>query len=86
MLNYYQGFTASSRANLARYPGSQRALRQELRPSRYLAYAPEYAHPKRRRQHRPRPPQPPQQGIPPGPPPLSPETCVPLLPLCVPGL
>jgi hypothetical protein len=85
MLNYYQGFTASSRANLAHYPGSQRALRQELRSSRYLAYPPEYAHPERRH-HRPRPPQPPQQGVPPGPPLPSPETCVPLLPLCLPGL
>jgi hypothetical protein len=89
MLNYYQGFTASSRANLAHYPGSQGALRQELRSSRYLAYPPEYAHPKRRRRHRPprsQPPRPPQPGIPPSPPPPNLQLCVPLLPVCVPGL
>jgi hypothetical protein len=89
MLNYYQGFTASSRANLAHYPASQRALRQELRSARYLRYPPEYAHPHKRRRHHPppaQPPRPPQPGIPPSPPAPNPQLCVPLLPVCVPGL
>jgi hypothetical protein len=89
MLDYYQGFgSASWYENLARYPASRRALRHELSSRRYLAYAPEYAHPRRRRhRHRPppqRPPQPPSPGVPPSPPP--PPTCVPVLGVCVPGL
>ena len=48
MFNYYQGFSASDPANLAHYPASQAALREELRSGHYLPYAPEYAPPKRR--------------------------------------
>ena len=44
MMNYYQGFSASNRANLAHYPNSRRVLQAELRSSRYPPYAPEYAH------------------------------------------
>jgi hypothetical protein len=89
MLNYYQGFGASSwEENLKRYPASRRALRQELRSKRYLAYPPEYAHPRKRRHHRPppeRPPQPPAPGLPPGPP-APPQACVPVLGVCLPAL
>lgn len=88
MLNYYQGFVPSSPANLAHYPASQAALRQELRSPLFAAYAPEYAHPYRPKpppgkRPEPVPPQPPQPGAPPGPPP-PPPVCV--LGLCVPGL
>jgi hypothetical protein len=90
MLNYYQGFVASSPANLAHYPASQAALRQELSSPLFLAYAPEYKHPYRPRpkpgKHpRPtpsQPPQPPQPGPAPGPAPI----CVGLLNVCTPGL
>jgi hypothetical protein len=90
MLNYYQGFSPSDPENLAHYPGSRRALRHELRPRRYSAYPPEYAHPHRRRHHRPppeRPPQPPSPGIPPTPPtpPVPPVPCAPLVGICLPG-
>ena len=92
MLNYYQGFTPSSPANLADYPASQAALRQELRSRLFDAYAPEYKHPYHRRKHRPRPttppkpPQPPHPGPPPGPPPEVPPVCVGLVGICTPGL
>lgn len=91
MLNYYQGFTSSSRANLAHYPQSQQALRAELRSKVFLAYPPEYAHPKRHKHHKPKPvkpPLPPQPGPPPSPPNPGPPTglCVPLINLCIPGL
>jgi hypothetical protein len=81
MLNYYQGFSPSSRVNLAQYPATQRALREELRPKVFLAYPPEYAHPPKH--HKPeRPPQPPQPGNPPSPPP---KPCLlTVLGLCVP--
>jgi hypothetical protein len=48
MFNYYQGFGAPDVHNLAHYPASRAALRDELRSGRYLPYAPEY----RRRNHR----------------------------------
>jgi hypothetical protein len=99
MLNYYQGFVASSRANLAHYPASRRTLRSELRSRRFLAYPPEYAHPGRRHRHGHgspvRPPLPPLVGLPPGPlpvavlgpsPPPPPQICLPLLKVCIPGL
>ena len=89
MFNYYQGFTGQSAAYLGRYPASQAALRQELRSPRYLAYAPEYAHPKCHHRKRPppgRPPQPPQPGLPPGPPPSPSVPCVPVLGICPPAL
>ena len=44
-------FDAEDPENLAHYPASRRALRQELRSRRYLAYPPEYAHPRRRRRN-----------------------------------
>jgi hypothetical protein len=90
MLNYYQGFSTASRADLGRYPFGAQALRRELRSSRYLAYAPEYAHPRRGGHRRPeRPPLPPTPGPPPTPP-LPPipglpsQLCVPLLNFCLP--
>ncbi len=89
MLNYYQGFTTSSQANLAQYPQSRVVLRRELRSPRYLAYPPEYAHPHKRGHQPPaRPPLPPTPGPPPNPPPPVPQPgpsqlCVPLLPICV---
>jgi len=94
MLNYYQGFSAAGRPDLGHYPASRAALRRELRSRRYLAYPPEYAHPKRPRRHRhrpppERPPSPPKPGQPPsppqpGPPPSPPQLCVGAL--CLPGL
>lgn len=94
MLNYYQGFVPSSPANLAHFPASQAALRQELASPLFLPYAPEYAHPyhhppppgKRPKPKPPRPPQPPLPGSPPGPPPGLPPVCVGLLGICAPGL
>ena len=89
MLNYYQGFVASSPANLAHYPASQSALRQELSSRLFLSYAPEYSHPYRpkpRPGRPPRPPHPPQPGPPPGPPAGMPPVCVGLLGVCVPGI
>lgn len=95
MFNYYQGFTASSPANLSHYPASRKVLRQELKSPRYLAYAPEYAHPKSSKrpaaQRPPLPPKPgPAPGPPPGPPPAPspspPQVCVTPLPLCIPGV
>jgi hypothetical protein len=86
MLNYYQGFSAASRANLARYPRSAAALRRELHSRRFMAYPPEYRH-RRRGHHRPpeRPPRPPRPGQPPSRPPgPTPNTC--LLGVCIPGL
>ncbi len=97
MLNYYQGFTASSPASLRRYPASRAALRRELKSRRYLAYPPEYAHPKRHRKPA-RPPLPPAPAAPPGPapspppgpspvpPPGTPPVCVKPLSVCLPGL
>jgi hypothetical protein len=81
MLNYYQGFGSSSPYDLSLYPATRAALRQELRSSRYLGYAPEYAHAKR-----PRPPERPPQPPTPGPPPSPPQLCVPVLQICIPGL
>jgi hypothetical protein len=49
MFNYYQGFGASDAHNLAHYPATRAALRNELRSGRYLPYAPEY---QRRNPHR----------------------------------
>jgi hypothetical protein len=74
MLNYYQGYSPTSKANLARYPASRTALRRALRSSRFPAYAPEYAHPRRAKRHKhhkpsspPAPPHPaPGSGQPPG--------------------
>ena len=91
MLNYYQGFSPADPENLAHYPASRRALRRELRSRRYLAYPPEYAHPRARRHHRPppeRPPQPPVPGVPPSPPspPVPPQPCVPVVGICLPSL
>lgn len=72
MMNYYQGFTASAPENLAHNPASRAALRQELRSRRYLAYAPEYAHPNHRRSASAAalaaPLSSPTPGAPPGPP------------------
>lgn len=85
MLNYYQGFVPSSPANLAHYPASQAALRQELRSKVFLPYAPEYAHPHHPGKPPGKPPQPPQPGPAPSPPPPQP-VCVPLLGVCGPGL
>jgi hypothetical protein len=82
MLNYYQGFTPSSKANLAHYPASRAALRAELRSSRFLAYPPEYAHPRRHRRPTP-PPQPPPPELTPAPPVPGPG-CLPVLSLCLP--
>lgn len=88
MLNYYQGFTSSSPANLARYGVSRRVLRAALRSSRFLAYPPEYAHP-RRRHHPALPPLPPQIGVPPTPPsPVGPppsQMCLKVLGVCLPS-
>jgi hypothetical protein len=92
MLNYYQGFTSSGRANLAHYPASQQALRAQLRSKQFLAYPPEYAHPKKRRKHHKppppeKPPLPPKPGPPPSQPtPAPPELCLPIVNLCIPGL
>ncbi len=84
MLNYYQGFTAAGKPNLAHYPASRRVLRSELRSRRFLAYAPEYAHPTRSSG----PPKNPSPGLPPTPPlgslPVLPgPVCVPLTGICL---
>ena len=94
MLNYYQGFGAASKANLARYPASTRILRAELRSRLFTPYAREYAHPAHRRHRRkhgkqprsPLPPLPPVPGVSPGPPGPSPHpnSGVCLFKLCVP--
>jgi hypothetical protein len=88
MLNYYQGFGASSPANLAQYPKSRIVLRRELRSKLFLAYPPEYAAPSRRRHPKPpTPPLPPFIGDPPSPPGPPPgQLCLPLVNICVPGL
>ncbi len=93
MLNYYQGFTHSSPASLAHYPRSRAELRRQLRARRFLAYAPEYAHPRRVPAPRPpaRPPLPPTPGQPPSPPsppsePAPPPVCLEPLSVCLPGL
>lgn len=88
MLNYYQGFGASSPANLAQYPKSRIALRRELRSKLFLAYPPEYAAPFRHRHPKPpTPPLPPFIGDPPSPPGPPPgQLCLPLVNICVPGL
>src|SRR5207248_10163453 len=92
MLNYYQGFVPSSPANLAHYPASQAALRQELRSPLLDGYPPEYRHPYHRRKHPPghrpppQPPQPPQPGPPPGPPQTVPPVCLGVIGVCAPGL
>ncbi len=66
MINYYQGFTPSSPANLAHYPASRRALARELRSRRFEAYPPEYAHPPGRPKPPPEtPPLPPPSASPP---------------------
>ena len=82
MLNYYQGFAMSSRANLARYPSSAATLRRELRSARFAAYAPEFAHPRRHQPPAP-PPRPPQLGPVPTPP-VPGSGCA--LGLCLPAL
>jgi hypothetical protein len=78
MLNYYQGFTASAKPDLAHYPAGRATLRAELRSRRFSAYAPEYAHPAPAAAppHNPRP----------GPPPTPPLLNLPGLPLhlCLP--
>lgn len=99
MLNYYQGFVPSSPADLAHYPASQAALRQELSDPLFDGYAPEYRHPYHPGRHRPghhpghhpqpkppKPPQPPQPGPPPGPPQTVPPVCLGVVGLCAPGL
>jgi hypothetical protein len=86
MLNYYQGFTRSSQANLAHYPRSRAALREELRARKFLAYAPEYAHPKHRRKHHRPPPETPPRPPQPGPPPNPPASGCVVLQLCLPKL
>lgn len=87
MLNYYQGFSAGSTPNLTHYPRSRRALRVWLRSARFPAYAPEYAHPQRRRRHHKppseRPPLPPSPAQPPTPLVPSPPGAAPLR-LCLP--
>jgi hypothetical protein len=82
MLNYYQGFTAAAKPNLAHYPASRRVLRDELRSSRFLGYAPEYAHPGNGTTG---PPHSPAPAAPPSPP-AQPMLCIRLLGLCLPGL
>jgi hypothetical protein len=86
MLNYYQGFSASSPANLARYAASRAVLRAELRSSRFLAYPPEFAHPRRHQRPAP-PPLPPAIGVPPTPPspvgPSSGQLCLKLVQVCL---
>jgi hypothetical protein len=93
MLNYYQGFTPGSKANLAHYPRSEAALRAALSSPEFLAYPPEYAHPIHRgRHHHPKPvlpPLPPILGISPSPPVTigpGPSLCLALLKLCLPRL
>lgn len=88
MLNYYQGYTTSTPANLVRYPLGRAALRQALRSPRFLAYPPEYAHPRRVRHRKPpsssqpaNPPLPPRHG--PGPTPASGQPPAP--PMAPPG-
>jgi hypothetical protein len=82
LIDYYQGFTPQSPANLAHYPASRRALRSELHSKRFLAYPPEYAHPGKSG----KPPVPPSQGQPPSSPTPGPpsQVCVSLLGVCVP--
>lgn len=72
MLDYYQGFTRASPANLARYPRSRAALARALHSRRFLAYPPEYAHAHHRRTRPGPPPRPPKPGLPPGPAPGAP--------------
>ncbi len=81
MINYYEGFTSSSPANLAHYPASRAALKRELRSKRFEAYPPEYAGPHKHRKHQPpeAPPVPAQPGQPPSPP-LPPPTSTPAPP------
>jgi hypothetical protein len=94
MLNYYQGFTAAGKPNLAHYPASRRVLRAELRASRFLAYAPEYAHPRNGLHNTPSPPRSPTPSAPPSaptpvvpaPPATQPTLCIPLTKICIPGL
>jgi hypothetical protein len=92
MLNYYQGFTAAGKPNLAHYPASRRALRAELRSPRFLAYAPEYAHPQKGTGTPPSspapaaPPSPPTRLGLPAPPTGTPTLCIALINLCLPGL
>jgi hypothetical protein len=70
LFDYFQAFRSWSPANLSRYPRSKAMLRKELRPRRFLAYPPEYAHPPRHVKRAP-PPRPPQPGQPPSPPPSA---------------
>ncbi len=72
MLNYYEGFTSSSPANLARYPASRAALKQELRSKRFASYPPEYAHPRKPPRHHKPPPETPPVNPEPAQPPSPP--------------
>jgi hypothetical protein len=85
LIDYYQGFTPQSPANLAHYPASRRALRSALHSKRFLAYPPEYAHPGKHHKTG-SPPVPPSQGQPPSSPTPGPpsQVCVSLLGVCVP--
>ena len=94
MLNYYQGFTSSSKANLAHYPASRLALRGALRSAVFSSFAPEFAHlPKllHHKHHPAKPPHPPVVGLPPNgpissPPGHKPGICVNLtFKLCLPA-
>lgn len=86
MLNYYQGFGAAPKPSLVHYPASRRALRAELRSPRFLAYAPEYAHPVKGPSGPPRNPHPAPLPPPPvfAPPSLPSELCLPLTKICIP--
>jgi hypothetical protein len=98
MLNYYQGFTSSSKANLAHYPASRLALRHALNSGLFSQFAPEFAHlPKQlghhKRHRRPsKPPKPPVVGLPPNgpissPPGPKPGICANLgIKLCLPAI
>jgi hypothetical protein len=84
MLNYYQGFTPRAKPSLVNYPRSRRALRSALRSPRFLAYPPEYAHPRPRRGHHPAPPERPPLPPQPVPPPPSAPSCLAAPLLCLP--
>jgi hypothetical protein len=86
MFLYFQGFQPGGPFDLDRYPRSRAVLKAGLRSARYLAYPPEYAHPKRPTRPAP-PPLPPAPGAPP-----SLQLTLPLLPgsappqICLPPL
>jgi len=44
MALYNEGERENGPFRLSRYPGSRREIRRLLAPSRFLAYAPEWAH------------------------------------------